>query len=389
ENDSDDGDLDIYEPQVCYDENDRIYAEAVTFVNKRLVRLMDVTVEQWLGLMYGDHMKVDNKIKEGVVSKWLVRSYKKQFDEYMEIKKQCVTHGIDVDMKYDPSNVEFAEWKLKEEALKQKDIYEGSWSDATHGVIDFCSWLKGCFRNFHELDYELLNHEVRNDEKDILKERKLNDDHDISNLDNDLVRDNASYHANNKETKKIGVNCLEIPTKKPWFVKLEGNEFVNKSVIEPNKLDAIDPLESGDRKEEMKDGTDDESARRPMYNAILKKNLAKKENIEGNFVIPCNIPKSPRRVEEKIEDDIDSVAPTNTVSRLILAWGKVSSTIKRNKWDSTNGEAQYSMISVLYLEMKEVNLQMDEDDEISNFVDLHMSVLCGGWKWQELLLWWM
>nr|GEW30834.1 hypothetical protein [Tanacetum cinerariifolium] len=34
-------------------------------------------------------------------------------------------------------------------------------------------------------------------------------------------------------------------------------------------------------------------------------------------------------------------------------------------------------------------LQMDENDEISNLVDLHMYLLCGGWKWQELLLWWM
>ncbi|GKF09923.1 hypothetical protein Tco_0044147, partial [Tanacetum coccineum] len=91
ENNSDDGDLDVYEPRVYYDENDKIYAKAVIFVNKRLVRLMDVIVEKWLDLIYGDHKKVDIKIKEGVVSKWLVRSYKKQFDEYMEIKKQGVT----------------------------------------------------------------------------------------------------------------------------------------------------------------------------------------------------------------------------------------------------------------------------------------------------------
>ncbi|GJY56382.1 hypothetical protein Tco_0455497 [Tanacetum coccineum] len=71
---------------------------------------MDVTVEQWLDLMYCDHMKVDIKVKEGVVSKWLVRSYNKQFDEHMEIKKQRVTHEIDFDMEYDPSDVEFAEW---------------------------------------------------------------------------------------------------------------------------------------------------------------------------------------------------------------------------------------------------------------------------------------
>ncbi|GJS81004.1 ribonuclease H-like domain-containing protein [Tanacetum coccineum] len=85
EGDSDDEDLDIYEPRVCYDEKDRIYTEAMIFVNKRLVRLMDVTVEQWLNLIYGDHNKVD-------------------------VKKQWVTRGIDADMEYDPSDVEFAEW---------------------------------------------------------------------------------------------------------------------------------------------------------------------------------------------------------------------------------------------------------------------------------------
>ncbi|GKA50133.1 VIER F-box protein 2 [Tanacetum coccineum] len=69
ENNSDDGDLDVYEPR-----------------------------------------KVDVKFKEGVISKWLVQGYKKQFDEYMEIKKQWVTHGIKADMEYDPSDVEFVEW---------------------------------------------------------------------------------------------------------------------------------------------------------------------------------------------------------------------------------------------------------------------------------------
>ncbi|GJT28686.1 hypothetical protein Tco_0908961 [Tanacetum coccineum] len=38
------------------------------------------------------------------------------------------------------------------------------------------------------------------------------------------------------------------------------------------------------------------------------------------------------------------------------------------------------------------SLQMDDDDdEISNYVDLHMYMLGGGWKWQDLqgLLWWI
>ncbi|GKB02287.1 hypothetical protein Tco_0830376 [Tanacetum coccineum] len=74
------------------------------------LRLMDITVEQWLDLIYRDHKTVVVKIKNEVVSNWLVRSYKKQFDEFMEIKKQWMKLGLDADMKYDPSNVEFAEW---------------------------------------------------------------------------------------------------------------------------------------------------------------------------------------------------------------------------------------------------------------------------------------
>ncbi|GKC69098.1 VIER F-box protein 2 [Tanacetum coccineum] len=66
EDDSNDGDLFVYKPRVCYDENNGIYTEAVIFVNKRLVRLMDVIVEQWLGLIYGDHKKVDVKVKEEI-----------------------------------------------------------------------------------------------------------------------------------------------------------------------------------------------------------------------------------------------------------------------------------------------------------------------------------
>ncbi|GJR47200.1 hypothetical protein Tco_1315303 [Tanacetum coccineum] len=45
---------------------------------------------------------------------------------------------------------------LKKEALKQTAIYEKSWGDATQSAINFCAWLKTCFGNFHELDYELL-----------------------------------------------------------------------------------------------------------------------------------------------------------------------------------------------------------------------------------------
>ncbi|GJT50972.1 zinc finger, CCHC-type containing protein [Tanacetum coccineum] len=48
---------------------------------------------------------------------------------------------------------------------------------------------------------------------------------------------------------------------KPKEKSIEGNEVVNKNVIEPSKLDAVEPIESIDRKEEMEDGTNDQSAR--------------------------------------------------------------------------------------------------------------------------------
>nr|GEW58824.1 hypothetical protein [Tanacetum cinerariifolium] len=52
--------LDVYERRLCYDEY----------------------------LKYGDHTMVSFEVKESVIATWLSWSYKKQFEEYMEIKKQ-------------------------------------------------------------------------------------------------------------------------------------------------------------------------------------------------------------------------------------------------------------------------------------------------------------
>ncbi|GKA52437.1 VIER F-box protein 2 [Tanacetum coccineum] len=65
--------------------------------------------------------------------------------------------------------------KLKEEALSKKP------STKDHEEITF-------------------NHDTgRNDEEDIHEEREPNNDHGIDNLDNDLVRDNTSYHTSKEE----------------------------------------------------------------------------------------------------------------------------------------------------------------------------------------------
>ncbi|GJZ61017.1 hypothetical protein Tco_0617154, partial [Tanacetum coccineum] len=70
--DLDNRSLDVYERKLCYDECEKIYVEVVFFDNKRLVRLIDVTMEEWLDLKYRDHTMAS--------------------------------------MEYDPSNVDFVEW---------------------------------------------------------------------------------------------------------------------------------------------------------------------------------------------------------------------------------------------------------------------------------------
>ncbi|GJS15724.1 hypothetical protein Tco_0410196 [Tanacetum coccineum] len=68
-------DLGEYEWKMSYEECEKIYAEA-----------------------------------EGVIGTRLIRSYKLQFDEYLEIKRQRDTYAREVDMEYNPSNLVFAEW---------------------------------------------------------------------------------------------------------------------------------------------------------------------------------------------------------------------------------------------------------------------------------------
>ncbi|GJW35417.1 hypothetical protein Tco_0058337 [Tanacetum coccineum] len=68
----------------------------------------------------------------------------KTYDEYEQ-------EGTD-----EPWYDELDDGKLKDETLALKAKIEGSWGDATPGVIKFCKWLKSCFENFYELEYEVL-----------------------------------------------------------------------------------------------------------------------------------------------------------------------------------------------------------------------------------------
>ncbi|GKB97585.1 hypothetical protein Tco_0983722, partial [Tanacetum coccineum] len=83
--------FDIYEPRQCYDENERMFAEA-------------------LDLKFRNHEKIDKEIKEGVVATWLIRSYRKQLEKYMEIKRRLEVNGVNTNVEFDPTYVEFAKW---------------------------------------------------------------------------------------------------------------------------------------------------------------------------------------------------------------------------------------------------------------------------------------
>ncbi|GKB40037.1 hypothetical protein Tco_0884979 [Tanacetum coccineum] len=48
-------DLGEYERKISYEECKKIYVEVVIFINNRLIRIIDVTMEQWLDLKYRDH----------------------------------------------------------------------------------------------------------------------------------------------------------------------------------------------------------------------------------------------------------------------------------------------------------------------------------------------
>nr|GEU88743.1 putative ribonuclease H-like domain-containing protein [Tanacetum cinerariifolium] len=145
EDDLDKCDLNIYEPRTCYDENDRIYAEAVIFVN--------------------------NKVKNGVVSNWLVRSYKKKFDEYIELKKQWMKLGLEGDMEYDLSNtrgdneVEFTNKESSdlddENLIKENEVAEIFKIETN--VFDFETPTCRAFKEFNyllQIDPKILTKDI-------------------------------------------------------------------------------------------------------------------------------------------------------------------------------------------------------------------------------------
>ncbi|GJY84095.1 hypothetical protein Tco_0497471, partial [Tanacetum coccineum] len=129
--------LESYEWKMSYEECKKIYAEAVILIDKRLVRLIDVTVEQY---------------------------YKLQFEEYMEIKRQRDTYTREVDMEYYLFNLVFTEWL----ATKSYNHLDMDWY--TKKAL-WVYWMRG--------DDEVI---LSNEEVSDLKDKNNNDEHEIAEI---------------------------------------------------------------------------------------------------------------------------------------------------------------------------------------------------------------
>ncbi|PWA53409.1 hypothetical protein CTI12_AA444660 [Artemisia annua] len=69
-------------------DDERIYAESKVLFHKKLIRLMDISLEEWLKHKYGDpEFAPMNEVKR-IVTSWLTRRFKEKFNEFMEIKKK-------------------------------------------------------------------------------------------------------------------------------------------------------------------------------------------------------------------------------------------------------------------------------------------------------------
>ncbi|GJY27305.1 hypothetical protein Tco_0402031 [Tanacetum coccineum] len=197
------GNLDVYERKLYYNECEKMYAEAVIFINKRLVRLIDVTVEQRLDLKCGDHTMVSNEVKESVIATWLIRSYKKQFDEYMidtdifhfetplceALKEFIYLLKIDMDL-------------LTDDILgfKTYDEYKDAWIYEWNKVVP---WVANMPCD------EMGTNNEQFDEHELI----VNDDDDIGDLEDYLIRKDPPYYVNEEEERSKERRCklLRIP----------------------------------------------------------------------------------------------------------------------------------------------------------------------------------
>ncbi|PWA62191.1 hypothetical protein CTI12_AA364600 [Artemisia annua] len=87
-------------------EDERMYVESEVLFHKRIVRLMDISLKEWLELKYGDPEFAPMDDVKHIVTSWLTRSFKEQFNEFMDIRKKMM-RNTSFDVNYHPNNAGF------------------------------------------------------------------------------------------------------------------------------------------------------------------------------------------------------------------------------------------------------------------------------------------
>nr|GEX24970.1 zf-BED domain-containing protein [Tanacetum cinerariifolium] len=291
-----------------------MFAEAVILIDDRLIKHIDITLEQWLDLKFRDHKKVDKEIMKEVLdgintevefdptdiefAKWLASKFNKHktMDRYTknalwlywirgddeEVLTDDVLSDLEEENLRNMTYFQNYEWyegfeddDLKNEALKEKAILEGSWGHENRHGMNFFSWLKECFSNYQELDYELMkkleeywwgkkeeeelsedawsNYSPNNDNDTIYVDQERFDNHepmeedddDIRDLEDYLIAQDASYYFDEEEEriKERKDKLPGIPYDKPPTFKSKKFEVIKYSLGPSEEYIAIKEYE--------------------------------------------------------------------------------------------------------------------------------------------------
>nr|GEX02150.1 SGNH hydrolase-type esterase domain-containing protein [Tanacetum cinerariifolium] len=114
-------------------------------------------LDEWEDFKSTNHMETNVnynhylEVKENVIATWLVWSYKKQFEEYMELKKQLEVYKLYTDVLRDPSNAKFSNWL----ASKFDDHMTMDWYMKN---VLWLYWKRGDDEELSDLEEENLNY---------------------------------------------------------------------------------------------------------------------------------------------------------------------------------------------------------------------------------------
>nr|GEW24780.1 hypothetical protein [Tanacetum cinerariifolium]GEW39117.1 hypothetical protein [Tanacetum cinerariifolium] len=270
-------DLDIYEPRQCYDKYERMFAEAVILINNRLVKLTDITLDQWLDLKFKNHKMGDD---EEVLT----------YDELFDLEEENMCEGDEI-AKVFKNDVDVLTRDLPN--LRHMKIIKihGSINGIikSHGLMKNNGWKMGFRRKllmiyvmnasrlvskvdmlngplvigekmdivmeeiyrewFEKATWSILKimnvNRERFNEHEPIEDDDDDDDDDIGELDDYLIPNDVPYYVDEDEErfKERKSKLLGIPYKKPLASKSEKFEVIKYSLRPVEEYVAIKEYE--------------------------------------------------------------------------------------------------------------------------------------------------